>query len=196
MGEFHPAAHLKGLLGCKIIAFICNKDLATCLAISISYIMSQKYKVYINNTPKIIEENWQDFCSKFIMVEAAGGLVFNKEEQILMIFRNGKWDLPKGKLEEGENKKQCAIREVEEECSIVGLDITEKIIETYHTYSLKGEKILKRTYWYKMRTDFDRELSPQIEEGITKVSWVSKDKISEKLTNSYGNILDVLKTTI
>jgi len=130
------------------------------------------------------------------MIEAAGGLVFNKEEQILMIFRNGKWDLPKGKLEEGENKKQCAIREVEEECSIVGLDITEKIIETYHTYSLKGEKILKRTYWYKMRTDFDGELSPQIEEGITKVSWVSKDKISEKLTNSYGNISDVLKTTI
>jgi len=158
--------------------------------------MSQKYKVYINNTPKIIEENWQDFCSKFIMIEAAGGLVFNKEEQILMIFRNGKWDLPKGKLEEGENKKQCAIREVEEECSIVGLDITEKIIETYHTYSLKGEEILKRTYWYKMRTDFDGELSPQIEEGITKVSWVSKDKISEKLTNSYGNISDVLKTTI
>ena len=130
------------------------------------------------------------------MIEAAGGLVFNKEEQILMIFRNGKWDLPKGKLEEGENKKQCAIREVEEECSIVGLDITEKIIETYHTYSLKGEEILKRTYWYKMRTDFDGELSPQIEEGITKVSWVSKDKISEKLTNSYGNISDVLKTTI
>ena len=68
------------------------------------------------------------------MIEAAGGLVFNKENgEILMIFRNGKWDLPKGKLEEGENKKQCAIREVEEECSIVGLDITEKLIETYHT---------------------------------------------------------------
>jgi 8-oxo-dGTP pyrophosphatase MutT (NUDIX family) len=158
--------------------------------------MSQKYKVYINNDLKIIEENWQDFCSKFIMVEAAGGLVFNKDGDILMIFRNGKWDLPKGKLEEGENKKQCAIREVEEECSIVGLDITEKLIETYHTYSLKGEKILKRTYWYKMRTDFDGKLSPQIEEGITKVSWIDKDKISEKLKNSYGNISDVLKIII
>ena len=130
------------------------------------------------------------------MVEAAGGLVFNKEEQILMIFRNGKWDLPKGKLEEGENKKQCAIREVEEECSIVGLDITEKIIETYHTYSLKGEEILKRTYWYKMNTYFDGELVPQIEEGITKVSWVSKDQISEKLKNSYGNISDILEILI
>jgi 8-oxo-dGTP pyrophosphatase MutT (NUDIX family) len=130
------------------------------------------------------------------MIEAAGGLVFNKDGDILMIFRNGKWDLPKGKLEIGESVEECAIREVEEECSIVGLYITEKIIETYHTYSLKGEEILKRTYWYKMRTNFDGELSPQIEEGITKVSWIDKDQISEKIKNSYGNISDVLKIII
>ena len=130
------------------------------------------------------------------MIEAAGGLVFNKDEQILMIFRNGKWDLPKGKLEEGENKKQCAKREVEEECGICGLDITEKLLETYHTYNLSGKKILKRTYWYKMNTDFDGALIPQIEEGITKVAWVDKGKISEKLKNSYGNISDIFKTLI
>ena len=126
------------------------------------------------------------------MIESAGGLVFNKDGDILMIFRNGKWDLPKGKLEIGESVEECAIREVEEECGIYGLDITEKLLETYHTYNLSGKKILKRTYWYKMRTNFDGELIPQIEEGITKVSWVSKDKISEKLTNSYGNISDIL----
>ena len=126
------------------------------------------------------------------MIEAAGGLVFNKDGDILMIFRNGKWDLPKGKLEIGESVEECAIREVEEECSIYGLDITEKLLETYHTYNLSGKEILKRTYWYKMNTDFNGELIPQIEEGITKVSWVSKDKISEKLTNSYGNISDIL----
>ena len=126
------------------------------------------------------------------MVEAAGGLVFNQDDQILMIFRNGKWDLPKGKLEEGENKKQCAIREVEEECGIVGLDITEKLLETYHTYNLSGKKILKRTYWYKMNTDFDGELVPQIKEGITKVSWIDKNQASGKLKNSYGNISDVI----
>ena len=158
--------------------------------------MSQKYKVYINNDLKIIEENWQDFCSKYIMIEASGGLVFNKDGDILMIFRNGKWDLPKGKLEIGESVEECAIREVEEECGIVGLDIIEKLLETYHTYNLKGEEILKRTYWYKMNTDFDGVLVPQIEEGITKVSWISKDKISEKLKNSYGNISDVLKIII
>tara|TARA_Y100000385_G_scaffold213765_1_gene222190 strand:- start:6854 stop:7330 length:477 start_codon:yes stop_codon:yes gene_type:complete len=154
--------------------------------------MSQKYKVYVNNTLKIIEENWQDFCSKYILIEAAGGLVFNREDQILMIFRNGKWDLPKGKLEEGENKKQCAIREVEEECGICGLNIIEKHIETYHTYNMDGEEVLKKTYWYKMNTDFNGELMPQIEEGITKVSWVEKDHIAEKIRNSYGNISDVL----
>ena len=154
--------------------------------------MSQKYKVYVNNTLKIIEENWQDFCSKYIMIEAAGGLVFNKDGDILMIFRNGKWDLPKGKLEIGESVEECAIREVEEECSIYGLDITEKLLETYHTYNLSGKEILKRTYWYKMNTDFNGELMPQIEEGITKVSWVEKDHIAEKIRNSYGNISDVL----
>jgi len=126
------------------------------------------------------------------MIEAAGGLVFNKDGDILMIFRNGKWDLPKGKLEIGESVEECAIREVEEECGISGLIIENKIKDTYHTYVLERENILKKIYWYKMRTNFDGELVPQIEEGITKVSWVGKDQISEKLTNSYGNISDVL----
>jgi len=130
------------------------------------------------------------------MIEAAGGLVFNKDGHILMIFRNGKWDLPKGKLEEGENKKQCAKREVEEECGIVGLDIIDKLLETYHTYNLQGKEILKRTYWYKMNTDFDGKLIPQIEEEITKVSWVDKDQISEKLKNSYRNISDLINSKI
>ena len=126
------------------------------------------------------------------MIEAAGGLVFNKDGDILMIFRNGKWDLPKGKLEIGESVEECAIREVEEECSIYGLDITEKLLETYHTYNMDGEEVLKKTYWYKMNTDFNGELMPQIEEGITKVSWVEKDHIAEKMRNSYSNISDVL----
>jgi len=126
------------------------------------------------------------------MVEASGGLVFNKDGDILMIFRNGKWDLPKGKLEMGESVEECAIREVEEECGVSGIIIENKIKDTYHTYVLEGENILKKTYWYKMKTDYSAKLVPQIEEGITKVSWVDKDQISKKLKNSYGNISDVL----
>ena len=126
------------------------------------------------------------------MVEAAGGLVFNKDGDILMIFRNGKWDLPKGKLEIGESLEECVMREVEEECGIIGLDIIEKLLETYHTYNMDGEEVLKKTYWYKIKTDYSAKLIPQLEEGITKVSWIDKDQIAEKMRNSYGNISDVL----
>ena len=158
--------------------------------------MSQKYKVYINNTPKIIEENWQNFCSNYIIVEAAGGIVLNNDNQILMIFRNGKWDLPKGKLETGESLQDCAIREVEEECGITGLSVIEKTQETYHTYVLRGKGVLKRTHWYKMKTNFDGVFFPQIEEGITQVSWFYKHEILKKTQKSYGNIIDVLTKTL
>jgi len=193
MGEFQPAAHTNGLLGSKIIAFICNKDLATCLAISISYIMTQKYKVYINNEPKIITDNWDIFCSNYSLIEAAGGVVYNLENQLLMIFRNNKWDLPKGKLEVNENIKECAIREVQEECGVSGLSIVNALRDTYHTYEINGEKILKRTYWFTMRTDFKGSLEPQTDEGITEVVWVDKEQIVENLYNSFGNIKELLK---
>jgi len=193
MGEFQPAAHLKGLLGCKIIAFICNKDLATCLAISILYIMSQKYKVYINNKPKIITDNWEIFCADYLLIEAAGGVVYNQERQLLMIFRNNKWDLPKGKLEVNENIKECAIREVQEECGITELRIENALQETYHTYEINEKKILKRTYWFSMHTNFKGSFVPQTEEGITEVVWVNNEDVSEKLNNSFGNINELLK---
>jgi len=112
---------------------------------------------------------------------------------LLMIFRNGKWDLPKGKLELNENIKECAIREVEEECGIAGLSIVNALQDTYHTYEINGEKILKRTYWFAMYSDFKGNLVPQTEEGITQVDWVDKEQIVEKLNNSFGNIKELLK---
>ena len=110
-----------------------------------------------------------------------------------MIFRNGKWDLPKGKLEVGENIQECAIREVEEECGISGLTINKPLQDTYHTYKLKEQKILKRAYWFEMKTNFKGGLLPQTEEGITMVVWVDKQDIAEKLENSYGNIIELLQ---
>jgi len=158
--------------------------------------MTQKYKVYINNKPKIITDNLESFCSAYKLIKAAGGVAYNNQNQILMIFRNGKWDLPKGKLEIDEDIKTCAIREVEEECGIIGLQITQKLIDTYHTYELKGEKILKRTFWFKMKTNFNGSLKPQTEEGITEVCWVNKEDISKRLNNSFENIKQLLNNEL
>jgi len=151
----------------------------------------QKYKVYINNSPEIITENWESFCANYVLIEAAGGLVYNDTNQLLMIFRNGKWDLPKGKLEIGENIEQCAIREVEEECGISGLIITKQLKETYHTYEINGQKILKCTYWFEMQSSFKGNLVPQTKEGITAVVWVNEEGIAKKLEDSYGNIKEL-----
>ena len=155
--------------------------------------MTQKYKVYINNKSKIITDNWENFCAGYKLIKAAGGVVYNGNNQLLMIFRNGKWDLPKGKLQIDEDIKTCAIREVEEECGVTGLHITQKLLDTYHTYELKGEKILKRTYWFAMKTNFKGNLVPQIEEGVTEVVWVDKKDIAEKLENSFANINELLQ---
>ena len=155
--------------------------------------MSQKYKVYINNELKIITDNWEIFCADYLLIKAAGGLVYNNEKQLLMIFRNEKWDLPKGKLEQNENIKECAIREVQEECGVSGLSIVNTLQDTYHVYEINGKKILKRTYWFTMNTDFKGNLVPQNEEGITKVVWVDKKDVMEKINNSFGNIKELLK---
>ena len=154
----------------------------------------QKYKVYINNSLEIITENWENFCAGYKLIKAGGGLVYNDKNQLLMIFRNGKWDLPKGKLEVGENIEQCAIREVEEECGVSGLTITQQLPETYHTYEINEQKILKRTYWFEMKSSFKGNLTPQTKEGITAVVWVNKEDIVEKLENSFGNIIELFKT--
>tara|TARA_B100000902_G_scaffold22218_1_gene26776 strand:+ start:20763 stop:21233 length:471 start_codon:yes stop_codon:yes gene_type:complete len=154
--------------------------------------MSQKYKVFINNKVKVITDNWDSFCSQYTLIRAAGGLVYNHENSLLMIFRNGKWDLPKGKLEDNESIEDCAIREVTEECGVRGLLIIAKVKDTYHVYNDKGKKILKQTSWFIMETNFDGVLVPQEEEGINKVTWIEEDKIKQKIKSSYRSIQDLL----
>ena len=151
----------------------------------------QKYKVYINNNCKIITDNWESFCKKYTLIEAAGGLVYNSDKQILMIFRNGKWDLPKGKKERKETIDQCALREVEEECGVNNLTIINQLKITYHVYQINDKNILKKTFWFKMFTNSNKKLTPQISEGIIKAEWVSKQNIMQKMKNSYANIKDL-----
>lgn len=151
--------------------------------------MSQKYKVYVNNCNEVTTDNLEDFLADHELVEAAGGLVYNDTNQLLMIFRDGKWDLPKGKLEFSESIQECAIREVEEECGVFGLTIINQLTDTYHTYMHMNQKILKRTYWFNMKTKYKGKLIAQISEGITRVEWFDKEDVAKSLENSHKNIV-------
>jgi 8-oxo-dGTP pyrophosphatase MutT (NUDIX family) len=125
---------------------------------------------------------------KIPVQRAGGGLVYNKKGEVLFIFRNGKWDLPKGGKEKREKMKLTAMREVEEETGVNGLVITKKLQKTYHIFKRNGIYKLKITQWYEMKTDFDGMPVGQLEEGIEKVAWLNPEQIAEALKNSYENI--------
>ena len=151
-------------------------------------------KVYFYNKDEDLL--FEYFSSMFKNIEAAGGLVKNENGEYLFIFRNGKWDLPKGKREKGESTKSCAMREVEEECGVKGLDITKKIGSTFHTYYMEERAVLKQTYWFEMSCTQHTKLEPQLEEGITEVKWINKKDIEMVLENTYDSIKEVLKEII
>ena len=119
---------------------------------------------------------------------AGGGLVYNKKGEVLFIFRNGKWDLPKGGKEKREKMKLTAMREVEEETGVNLLTITKKLQKTYHIFKRNGIYKLKITQWYEMKTDFEGTPVGQLEEGIEKVAWLNPEQIQEAMKNSYENI--------
>jgi len=125
---------------------------------------------------------------KIPVVRAAGGLVYNSKGEILFIFRNEKWDLPKGGIEKKETKKQAAIREVEEETGVKNLKIVKKISKTYHIFERNGKYKLKITHWYKMTSTFEGVTQPQTKEKIERAIWVKPSEIATLLENSYPNI--------
>lgn len=138
---------------------------------------------------------WKKFRKNYDLVEAAGGLVRNEKDQILCIFRNQRWDLPKGKLDQGETPEDAAIREVAEECGLTQIELGPWLTETYHTYGPPGSRKLKRTTWYKM-TAPDQNLTPQTEEGITDIKWFKEKKLYKVLFNTYPGILEVLSAEL
>ena len=130
------------------------------------------------------------------LLKAAGGLVQNNG-YFLWIYRNNIWDLPKGKIEENESITDAALREVKEECGLKGiLEISHKIIVTHHTYQLRDVKILKETHWFFMQFDGVPNTIPQLEEGITEVSWKSKNDSIRLAQGSYPSILSVFNTAV
>jgi 8-oxo-dGTP pyrophosphatase MutT (NUDIX family) len=126
--------------------------------------------------------------TKIPVNKAGGGLVYNKNGDVLFIFRNGKWDLPKGGTEKGEDIEQTSMREVEEETGVNGLKIIKKLQKTYHIFKRNGVYKLKITHWFEMQTDFEGIPEGQIDEGIDKVEWKNPTEIQEALKNSYENI--------
>ncbi len=132
------------------------------------------------------------FFKHFHLIEAGGGIVQNEKKEILFIFRLNKWDLPKGKVEKGEDLKQCAVREVEEETGVTGLKLKNKIGETYHTYNAFGKHFLKISHWYYMTCTNKQLLVPQTEENITEIKWVKTKDIKEPISNTYASIKDIL----
>ena len=119
---------------------------------------------------------------------AGGGKVFNQQGEVLFIYRNDKWDLPKGRAEAEETIEETAIREVEEETGVARLKISKPLQTTYHIFKRNGRHRIKVTYWFEMTTSYDGKLQPQIKEGITKVKWLNEKESIKALNQSYANI--------
>ncbi|MFN8325962.1 MAG: NUDIX domain-containing protein [Flavobacteriaceae bacterium] len=144
----------------------------------------QKASLYYPDEKVILKK----LKEKIPVAKAGGGLVYNKKGEVLFIFRNGKWDLPKGGIEKNEDIEHTAIREVEEETGVKELKIVKKLQKTYHVFRRNGKFKLKVTHWYEMTSSYDGTLIPQEKEGIEKAVWLKPEEIPTALQNSYENI--------
>jgi 8-oxo-dGTP pyrophosphatase MutT (NUDIX family) len=149
-------------------------------------------KVYTEEQVRLIDES-EEQLKQFHPISAAGGVVLNSNGEILMIFRRGKWDLPKGKREDNEPMERCAERETKEETGLTELTLQRFLIRTYHTYTEKKRIILKDTHWYLFSVDGTPALTPQTEEDIFKAEWVAPQALEDYKANTYLLIRDVLK---
>jgi 8-oxo-dGTP pyrophosphatase MutT (NUDIX family) len=155
----------------------------------VTYSTVKNHIIFHSDTHLVFKE----LAKNFTCINAGGGLVINEQNQILFIFRNGKWDLPKGKIEANETTELGAVREVEEECGVKISKLKGKIDVTYHTYLLDNKHILKSNHWFLMHADSNQKLIPQAEENIEKVEWKRKDEIDRLLENSYDSIRELME---
>ena len=149
----------------------------------------KKIYLYHHNSKKLISR----FKKKIKVVKAGGGIVTNFKKETLFIFRRNKWDLPKGKMDQGESIEKTAIREVEEETGIQNLVISSFFMDTYHILKKEKKYFLKETSWFNMKSDYEGDLNPELSEGITKAVWKSKEKI-KKIKNTFPNIKLLLES--
>ena len=128
------------------------------------------------------------FLKKLPNVTAGGGKAYNDKGEILFIYRNDKWDLPKGKVDGKETIEATALREVEEETGVKDLKIVKPLEITYHIFKRNGRHRIKITHWFEMKTTFTGKLRPEEKEGITKAKWLNPEQVEKALENSYANI--------
>ena len=136
------------------------------------------------------------FKKRFSFVLAAGGFVYTKNQEVLLIFRRGKWDLPKGKLDEGEDLETCALREVKEETGLEKIELQKPLTTTSHTYHQYGEYILKESHWFLMTGEQTAVFTPQAEEDIEKCEWVAISNLAPYMENTHASVADVVKAGV
>ncbi len=140
-----------------------------------------------------LEELKKAVFKKFTHILAAGGVVTNENHEILLIFRKGKWDLPKGKLDKGEKLEDCAVREVEEETGLQNVVLADPLSITYHTYHEGTRYYLKESHWYNMQVRGKQVLTPQVEEDIREIRWVKPEDLEKYIAETYPSVADVLR---
>jgi len=168
-----------------------------------NFILNERNENNIIIFCKEIEQLKADFFNYFEVIEAAGGVVFNPDKEILLIHRRGFWDLPKGKIDEGETVREAALREVEEETGIRNINILKPIVlkynqssVTYHYYETGSRKCIKLTHWFEMEIEDYQQLIPQTEEDIEKVVWQRLETIPDLYPEMYDSIIDVIDSVL
>lgn len=155
------------------------------------FIMDDDFDKLIITGAANLDKLFEMFKKRFKYIKAAGGIVSNSKQELLMIHRNGKWDLPKGKLEPDEKPLVAALREVQEETGIGDLKITGELKPTFHIFKLKGKSYLKKTSWFRMESDDQNTPVPQTDEGIEIVKWMNKTEIKNAMNNTYHSLIDL-----
>jgi 8-oxo-dGTP pyrophosphatase MutT (NUDIX family) len=163
---------------------------------SLKSVIADFQKSYVYNIMILYDKNinylFEKIISLYKVINAAGGLVRNQNGDILFIYRYGKWDLPKGKIEKNEKIQDTALREVEEECGISGLTIISQLKPTFHIYNLNGKDVIKKSYWFEMRSDDCTTPIPQLNEGINDAKWICIKDLEKVMTNTYLSVKDLV----
>lgn len=160
------------------------------------FIKTKKLKTLIVYRRKNADKLFKLFIIRFKLTKAAGGAVISNKDEVLMIYRHGRWDLPKGKKNSGEKNKETAIREVMEETGLKKIEITKKLSITYHFYRRNRRLIIKKTHWFLMKAKRAQEFVPAESEGISKVQWVPLEKIKKKKKNTFRSVIEILDRAI